>query len=184
MKIGSETLDSIPPWFQRLAAGWVEEGIIEIEEGAIFPKETLVSLLNVIGEGLNINHLCRVEEIREDGGSVEIRVETESREIVESYDRLIVATPVEQAISLCSGLNLNLRGKSESCLVAWGPSKDLDGSVPEGFVVSRYGEGKGMMVKLDPIMSDKILEYSKEEIVAEVTNRLGVPSEEIGRAHV
>ena len=177
LKIGSETLDSVPPWFQRLASGWVDEDIIEIDEGSIFPKESLVSLLEVIGEGLNINHLCRVEEIREDGGSVEIRVETESREIVESYDRLIVATPVEQAISLCSGLDLNLRGKSESCLVAWGPSKDLDGPVPEGFVVSRYGEGKGMMVKLDPIMSDKILEYSKEEMVAEVTSRLGVPSE-------
>ena len=154
----------------------MDEDIIEINEGSIFPKESLVSLLEVIGEGLNINHLSRVEKIREDGRCVEIRVETESQEIVESYDWLIVATPVEQAISLCSGLDLNLSGKSESCLVAWGPSKDLEGAIPEGFVVSRYGGSEGMMVKLDSIMSDKFLEYSKEEMVAEVTSRLGIPS--------
>lgn len=34
-----------------------------------------------------------------------------------------------------------------------------------------------MMVKLDPIMSDKILEYSKEDLVLEVTGSLGIPSE-------
>jgi hypothetical protein len=176
IQVGSKSLDSLPKWLERYTAEWIRLNLVKMDEKSLIPIEPLNEIIKHLNKKVEVNFGCKVINLDEKDDSVEITVNNEDSLTKYHYDRVIVALPIEQAIHVCSSLELDFFGKSDSIWVVWGPS-DKNYNIPENWESYYHSSDSGILevrIKNDDIFDgDK---FDSQTIIHFVTNKLGVDS--------
>jgi len=176
IQVGTKSLDSLPKWLERYVAEWIRLDLVKMNEKSLTPNKSLNEIIKHLNENVEVNYGCKVISLDEQDDSVKITVDNKDSLRNYHYDRVIVALPIEQAIDICSSLELEIFGESDSTWVVWGPS-DNNHNIPENWESYYHSIDSGILeirIKNDDIFDgDK---FDSQTIIDFITNKLGVDS--------
>ena len=176
LHLGARSLDSIPKWMSRFTAEWETLGLVRRDGDSLVPILPLPELLVHLSAGSEVNHghsVCNVELL---GDEIRVTSEFEGGMQSSTFDRVLVAVPVEQAAEIGRGIDLEIVGKSSPCIVAWGPCETLPELLPEGFSIYKVDEMTAL-VELCPEISHQLIDQDKAPLTKIITEKIGLSDE-------